>query len=409
MAEQSLKEKTAKGLFWGGLSNGIQQLLNLFFGIFLARILNAEDYGMVGMLTIFSAIAAVLQEGGFISALTNRKDTTHKDYNAVFWFSTLCSITLYIILFLSAPYIADFYNIPELTPLARYSFLGFIIASLSIAPRALLFMLPQKGAQEMRDAVDSGKQLSDFAKGDRVKILAVNFPNHAEYVGQVGTVSRTVKRSNLVYIDLDNGGSYGSFPANIDFEKTREQTIEAAPTIRELYDYYKPIVFDALLKDTAYLNACRNSDRETAYLEGAAAIKRAINGADDLQLTKLYYDVSEFHNRLHREVLNETYPLLSETPYQVTQEDIDDVLREWNGDIESKRRVVRYMQDHAREKETAAWLAREYGQGYEDAGPFFITVTSLAGMPPTEPVKLTWAKMQRRIAQLIREDQFFFD
>ena len=270
-----------------------------------------------------------------------------------------------------------------------------------------LAMLPQKGAQEMRDAVDSGKQLSDFAKGDRVKILAVNFPNHAEYVGQVGTVSRTVKRSNLVYIDLDNGGSYGSFPANIDFEKTREQTIEAAPTIRELYDYYKPIVFDALLKDTAYLNACRNSDRETAYLEGAAAIKRAINGADDLQLTKLYYDVSEFHNRLHREVLNETYPLLSETPYQVTQEDIDDVLREWNGDIESKRRVVRYMQDHAREKETAAWLAREYGQGYEDAGPFFITVTSLAGMPPTEPVKLTWAKMQRRIAQLIREDQFF--
>ncbi len=179
------------------------------------------------------------------------------------------------------------------------------------------------------------------------------------------------------------------------------------PTIRELYDYYKPIVFDALLKDAAYLNACRNSDRENAYLEGAAAIKRAINGADDLQLTKLYYDVSEFHNRLHREVLNETYPLLSETPYRVTQEDIDDVLREWNGDIDSKRRVVRYMQEHAREKETAAWLAREFGQSYEDAGPFFVTVTSLTGMPPTEPVKLTWTKVQRRIAQLIREDRFF--
>ena len=54
MTEQSLKEKTAKGLFWGGLSNGVQQLLNLFFGIFLSRILNAEDYGMVGMLSIFS-------------------------------------------------------------------------------------------------------------------------------------------------------------------------------------------------------------------------------------------------------------------------------------------------------------------------------------------------------------------
>ncbi len=73
MSDTSLKEKTAKGLFWGGFSNGIQQLLNLGFGIVLARLLDASDYGMVGMLTIFSAIAAALQEGGFISALTNRK------------------------------------------------------------------------------------------------------------------------------------------------------------------------------------------------------------------------------------------------------------------------------------------------------------------------------------------------
>ena len=87
MTEQSLKDKTAKGLFWGGLSNGVQQLLNLFFGIFLARLLTPADYGMVGMLTIFSALASILQEGGFISALTNRKKTEYKDYNAVFWFS----------------------------------------------------------------------------------------------------------------------------------------------------------------------------------------------------------------------------------------------------------------------------------------------------------------------------------
>ena len=65
MAEQSLKEKTAKGLFWGGVSNGVQQVLNLLFGLVLARILNAEDYGMVGMLAIFSAIAGTIQESGF--------------------------------------------------------------------------------------------------------------------------------------------------------------------------------------------------------------------------------------------------------------------------------------------------------------------------------------------------------
>ena len=56
--DETLKEKTAKGLFWGGISNGLQQLLNLFFGIFLARLLTQEDYGMVGVLSIFSLIAA---------------------------------------------------------------------------------------------------------------------------------------------------------------------------------------------------------------------------------------------------------------------------------------------------------------------------------------------------------------
>ena len=62
MTEQTLKEKTAKGLFWGGLSNGLMQLLSLSFGIVLARILSRSDYGMVGMLAIFSLIANSIQE-----------------------------------------------------------------------------------------------------------------------------------------------------------------------------------------------------------------------------------------------------------------------------------------------------------------------------------------------------------
>lgn len=139
MAEQSLKEKTAKGLFWGGVSNGLQQLLNLLFGIFLARLLTPDDYGMVGMLTVFSALASVLQEGGFISALANRKKTEHKDYNAVFWFNISMAAFLYLILYLSAPFIAEFYGNAELTPLARFVFLSFLISSASVAPRAFLF------------------------------------------------------------------------------------------------------------------------------------------------------------------------------------------------------------------------------------------------------------------------------
>lgn len=159
MAEQSLKEKTARGLFWGGLSNGVQQLLNLFFGIFLARILNAEDYGMVGMLSIFSLIAGSLQESGFTAALANKKEISHKDYNAVFWFSTGLSACLYLILFFCAPLIARFYHTPELTALARYSFLGFFVASLGIAHSAYLFrnlMVKQKAIAVTTGLIASG-------------------------------------------------------------------------------------------------------------------------------------------------------------------------------------------------------------------------------------------------------------
>lgn len=159
MAEQSLKDKTAKGLFWGGLSNGLLQFLNLFFGVFLARILTPADYGMIGMLTIFSLIAGSLQESGFIAALANKKEVVHKDYNAVFWFSTGLSFYLYIILFFCAPLIADFYHVPELTALSRYSFLGFFIASLGTAQSAFLFrnlMVKQKAMSSVIALIFSG-------------------------------------------------------------------------------------------------------------------------------------------------------------------------------------------------------------------------------------------------------------
>ena len=138
MAE-TLKEKTAKGLFWGGVSNGVQQVLNLVFGIFLARMLSQSDYGMVGMLTIFSAVAGALQEGGFISALNRKKDVTHKDYNAVFWFNASVGLLLYLVLFFCAPLISHFYGIPELTPLARFIFIGLYISSLNIVPMAIMY------------------------------------------------------------------------------------------------------------------------------------------------------------------------------------------------------------------------------------------------------------------------------
>ena len=131
--EQSLKQKTAKGLFWGGLSSSVQQLLGLLFGVVLGRLLDPADYGMIGMLAIFPAIASALQESGFVAALANREKVSDKDYNAVFWFSISFSAVLYILLYSSAPLIAKFYDTPELTSLARFSFLSFFIAIISLS------------------------------------------------------------------------------------------------------------------------------------------------------------------------------------------------------------------------------------------------------------------------------------
>ena len=176
------------------------------------------------------------------------------------------------------------------------------------------------------------------------------------------------------------------------------------PTVAELFEQYKLTVGNALVADDAFLNACRNSDRENAYLEGAAAIRRIVNASDDLQLTKLYFDMPAFHNRLHQELLDELYPTLATTvtssPYKVTQADIDAALQSWNGRIESKHAVVRYMKAHARDRDTAAWLAAEYGVG-DSSKPLQISVGN------SEPITLSWAKVQRRIAQLIKDDNFY--
>ena len=139
---ESLKEKTAKGLFWGGMNNGVQQLLGLAFGIILGRLLDPSDYGMTAMLAVFSVIANELQSSGFKTGLINLKAPKHDDYNAVFWFNILAGAFIYVVLWFAAPLIADYYDKPELTPklipLSRYVFLGFVFSSFGMAQSAYL-------------------------------------------------------------------------------------------------------------------------------------------------------------------------------------------------------------------------------------------------------------------------------
>ena len=136
---EGLKQRTAKGLLWGAINNLTSQLLMALIGIILGRLLTPADYGMVGMLAIFSAIAGSLQESGFTAALTNLKEATHKEYNAVFWASTAISILLYMVLYLCAPLIASYFHQPELVSLSRLVFASLLLAGIGIAHAAYMF------------------------------------------------------------------------------------------------------------------------------------------------------------------------------------------------------------------------------------------------------------------------------
>lgn len=138
MSSQSLKEKTAKGLFWGGFSNIMQQVLGMGFGIMLARILSPHDYGLFSMLLVFTSLANLLQDSGFTTALINKKDATDDDYNSVFWFSCSMGCSLYLLFFLAAPYISHFYDAPELTVGSRVLFLWFLFGCTGTVHNAIL-------------------------------------------------------------------------------------------------------------------------------------------------------------------------------------------------------------------------------------------------------------------------------
>ncbi len=136
---ETLKEKTAKGLMWGGLNSGMQQLVGIAFGIVLGRLLSPQDYGMMAMISIFSLVATALQDSGFRTALTNLRDPRDEDYNSVFWFNIIMGVSLYLLLFFSAPLIGRYYHTDSVVPLCRYAFLSIVVASLGTAQSAWLF------------------------------------------------------------------------------------------------------------------------------------------------------------------------------------------------------------------------------------------------------------------------------
>ena len=243
-----------------------------------------------------------------------------------------------------------------------------------------------------------------FPANDLGKYVEKLREKHDVTISHIGDSSHEHTAYTLPSIDHEAENAINAYEAEFGADGTRVFRAPAAeapqPTVQERLEHYRPVVMAAVSEDTAYRNACGHSDRENAEIECNAAVRRAVLNSKDMELIRLFSDMPEFRSRLHREVFEGTHERLHDLLRPLTQDDIDDALRAWNGNIGSKHAVVRYMQQHGREKETAAWLAHEYG-GNENNNLFIVR----AGSPET--VELTWPKVQRRIAQLIQSDNFY--
>lgn len=138
MAEQSLKDKTVKGVAWSGIDNVLHVGVTFIVSIILARLLSPDDYGLIGIITIFTVVCQALINGGFHSALIRKKDAMDDDYNTVFIVNLVVSLLLYGLIFICAPLIADFFKRGELIALTRVSSLGMVVGALAIVQRTRL-------------------------------------------------------------------------------------------------------------------------------------------------------------------------------------------------------------------------------------------------------------------------------
>ena len=138
MSEQSLKEKTVKGTIWSGIDNIAQYAVSFVVSIVLARLLSPDDYGLIGIIAIFTNICNAIISGGFSSALIRKKEANDQDYNTVFLVNIGMSVLLYSVIFLCSPLIARFFSREELVALTRVSSLTMIIGALAMVQQTKL-------------------------------------------------------------------------------------------------------------------------------------------------------------------------------------------------------------------------------------------------------------------------------
>ena len=134
----SLKNKAIKGVGWSAVESFSVKGITFLIQIILARLLTPADYGIIGMLAVFMQVGQVFVDSGFANALIQKKDCNDADFSTVFFYNLGISVGLYILFFISAPFIASFYEMPLLTDVMRVLSLILIINALSIVHRTIL-------------------------------------------------------------------------------------------------------------------------------------------------------------------------------------------------------------------------------------------------------------------------------
>lgn len=137
MAEESLKNKTVKGASWSFIDSIAGQGITFLVGLVLARLLTPEEYGLIGIITIFIAVFNSIVDSGFSNALIRKNDAKDIDYNTVFISNLVISIVLFGVLFFCAPAISRFFNQPQLIPLLRVMGVIVIINAFAIIQRTI--------------------------------------------------------------------------------------------------------------------------------------------------------------------------------------------------------------------------------------------------------------------------------
>ena len=138
MAQDNLKYQTKKGLYWKFAEQFSNYGIQFIIGIFMARMLSPEDYGLTALPAVFMAISGIFVSGGFGTALVRKPDLKEEDLSTAFYYSMAVGFFCYVLLFIAAPWIADFYNAPVLTSLMRVTAISFLYSPLGTVQGVLL-------------------------------------------------------------------------------------------------------------------------------------------------------------------------------------------------------------------------------------------------------------------------------